>query len=137
MSKLEFPGLISWIDEVGMDELHKKYNNYLETLGDMSDEEDSFDLFVQHEYSIMKDQWDIDLNFKRDINVYLETNDVEIDVESAKLVLKKILEDHVDDIRYIIENEELAPDYNSSLAIVEAFWDKIIPAVENAMNNLE
>jgi len=125
----EFPNLITWMDEYGMVALHREHN---ERTGQLV----PFSRFVELRYREDKYVWKIRMNRSAQINISM-CEDGEIDEESAKLILRRMIEHCTDNgmILKVIENEDLAPDYQAALHIVEAFWSVIIPKIEKALED--
>lgn len=130
----EFPNLIDWIDDYGMVNLRMEFKRLRINIG--FGQLVSFERFIEQKYNEEKLGFDALMHRVNPINIEMD-DEGEIDIESAKLVLKRMIEKcHAAGmINRIIENEDLAPDYFSALHIVDAFWDVIIPKIEKALKD--
>jgi hypothetical protein len=132
MTPCNFPDLIDWIDDYGIDILHKEHDQYCSDNGSKK----SFSAFVNEEYAVAKCLFIEEINRVDHIDIEMNV-DGEIQIESAKLILLRIIERGIDAnmIMKIIEQEDLAPDYRCAISIVNAFWDVIIPKIEKALKD--
>ena len=117
-----------------MAELHDLHKNRIKVL---NCENISFNDFVQNYYEKTKKDWLDNINHKKLIDIEMN-DDGEVDIESAKIVLKEILSAGINAgmIKQVVLAEELAPDYNSALLIADAFWEVVMPAVEKSLKDL-
>jgi len=139
---MKFPCLIDWMEERGLDHLHAEHKDWQTTWGDKIE----FSDFVQKAYENTMQR--AHENAMADFHSNMESRRRPIEIpfdaagdvatESAKDVLKQIIDKGLLDgmMEKVIDKEELAPDYNCAFAIVNAFWDDVIPALEKAMKNI-
>lgn len=133
---MKFPSMIDWMDEYGMEELHRMHADF----NRMVDAPDmlEFSAFVEHQYEESKEQWDDGMNQAKAISVPMDM-DGEVDLENAKQVMVgvvRMLADEPGIIRSIIENDDLAPDYMCALHVVDRFWDTVVPGIEKALKKM-
>ena len=140
--------MIEWAFEIGQDELikmHKEYNYDMEQ-NDINKK--SFNEFVEYYYNESKAEWEDEIinttklyfvPYRTDENVDVVNEDVDIDLESAKLVLVQIINDAIKDgkVSDIILENEIAPDYRCVNHIVHSFIYKVIPAVTKMLEKLD
>lgn len=124
---IKFPNLIEWMDEMTMDELHKLHDEVEGT--------ESFSEFVGNEYEAHKEMWQDEMSKHREIR-FQANDEKDICDEMAKDLLCVILNKGTLEIKDIICQQEFAPDHHSAIQVVEAFWYKIIPAIEKTLKEL-
>ena len=132
----KFPSMISWMDDKGSNELHRLHEEFAKETG----ERQAFDYFVQGIYESEKMGWEESLNGPKCYHVpYAMDEDGDICLESAKIVLKEIINEGIRKGRVaeIILEDELAPDHDSAVAIANDFIYKIIPAIQDALVGLK
>jgi hypothetical protein len=134
MMLCEFPNLIDWIDDYGMINLRIEFKRLRINIG--FGQLVSFERFIEQKYNEEKLSFDNLMHRVNPINIDMDCEG-EIDIESAKLVLRRMIEHCTDKgmILNVIEKEDLAPDYFSALHIVDAFWNAIIPKIEKALKD--
>lgn len=129
----QFPTLIEFIDDFGLAELHKTHDSYNEECDEIS-----FDDFVKQHYEACKEMWYEDMNSTRLLSVPFD-NDNDICLESAKLtiveMINKSLKEHQP--MRIIQNEELSCDWSCCPSIIYELNNRVLPAIEKALNRLE
>jgi hypothetical protein len=147
---IRFPNMIDWIDDLGLDELHRLHNEDNEGL--------KFGDFVEKEYLIQKKEWtEVMCHSNKTINGTKKSSknfnffigekilrlnfdeNKDVATESAKIVLERIINISAEKglIKDIILCEELAPDYYSCRIVAESFWYKIIPAIKKTLDEME
>jgi hypothetical protein len=133
---VKFPTLIEFIDEVGLDELHATHKDYME---DMDENDTSFDTFVKQHYKCLKESWEDDIRYgKKEIFVpFDDVNDIVL--ETAKMVMKAIIDKGLKDglVAKTICEEDLVPEYCLVYPVLGEFYDKVVPAVEKALNEMK
>jgi hypothetical protein len=129
----KFPTLIEFIDEMGLDELHATHRSYVEECDEIS-----FSDFVKEHYEACRQIWEDDMNCVPRSFIVPFNEDNDITLESAKVVMKDIINDALMNkkVREIILENELAPNYESATMIVFEFRRTVLPAIEKALNEL-
>jgi hypothetical protein len=133
---IKFPSLIEWIDEYGLKELHAMHQDFMKDV----EQEISFENFVQQHYESCKEQWIDDMRLiPAKIKYELNNEGDDISLEMAKLVLKEMVNNSINngEVSRIVLSEDMAPEYNSSVSIINDFFDKVIPAIEKALEELK
>lgn len=132
---MKFPSMVDWMDEYGMEELHRMHVDF----NRMSDEPDlSFSDFVEHQYEENKEEWEDQMNRGKAISVPMHA-DGEIDLENAKQVMVGVVRHLCENpsiIHKIIDDEDLAPDYMCALHVVDRFWDTVVPGIDLALKKM-
>lgn len=132
---INFPNMIDWIDERGLEDLHKLHEKFLK---DYPNEKILFSDFVKNEYEGEKMQWeDFVYNTKNELRIKDDWNDTSI--ESACVIVKEILNKGIKEgmVQKIVVNDELAIDYDTAQVIVDTFFYQVIPTIEKTLNNLD
>lgn len=131
----KFPTMIEWIEDVGMSSLREQYDEY-------NNEEGvdplTFSQYVESSYEGAVDVWQGEM-FHRPRDMKIDFNeDGEIDSELAKQVFVTIVNEGIEEHRVgnIVLEYDMSPDPMSATMIVHTFWEKILPAVEDALKNL-
>lgn len=132
---IEFPGLIDWIDHMSLKELHSLHEDFEKA----NEKPVEFSKFVEMEYESAKDGWYEEMNYSRSLKVSND-EDGEIDLELAKHTFKILFDRAIRQggvVRDIILENDFAPDHNTALMIVDAFWYNLIPAIERTIKELK
>ena len=130
--RIDFPNMIDWIDSYSMGDLHDIHADF----ENMHQTKIEFSLFVKNMYDDEKRDWEDEMGRDRPLEIEMD-EEGEIDVESAKMVLKEIIWRGSEDGQVAkIICDDLTPDFCAARVVVNAFWDKVIPAVEKALKNL-
>lgn len=128
----KFPTLIEYIEEIGIDNLRKMYEDEMKNEGDVT-----FTEFVENEYHGAEAMWDDRMSDVKKLNVPFNL-EKEITVASAIEVLVTLVNESLknDKVPKIILENDLAPDAHTATYIVDAFNKTVIPAIEKTLNEL-
>jgi hypothetical protein len=131
---IQFPNLVDFMDEYGMNELHAMHKDHQNAIGDYC----SFSDFVQGYYEDARDEWSLEMirNTKIETPVFNDESDVDMSLQMAKECFAKIFnvgDRHITAGR-IVETNELAPDHNSAMMVVDTFHNQLIPAIQKFLN---
>jgi hypothetical protein len=131
---IEFPTMIEFIEDVGMESLHESHESYIEDTGEYGK---SFSNFVEEMYESHKQMFHDEMNFVKKIGYNVNDN-IDISVEMAKVVLVEIINKAIQkgDVKKIILEEELAPDCGSAMIVALEFRKTVIPAIEKTLRHL-
>jgi len=126
-----FPSMIEWIEQTGFTELRERHER-------CSHMYMSFDDFVNSAYNADKLIWEHDMCYRTKLTYEMD-DEQDMCIESAKYVLVKIINDAISkgDVVNIIDNEELAPDRDIFLHVVNIFMNQLIPAVDRMLKGLK
>jgi hypothetical protein len=127
---INFPTLIDWIDEEGMDDLHNRHNDFNSLI---KEAEISFSQFANNEYEHAKQIWIDEIYNGKCINIPFNEHG-DISIESAKQVINRLIDS--DTVGNTITDSDLAPDYHTAIMVNDAFWNVIVPAIKKAINNI-
>lgn len=131
---MNFPKFSDWVEETTFKTLHEEHEDWQK----VNDEKIDFDTFVKNQYEIEQDMFHDDMVAMRRKPKIEFDMEGEVDVESAKIVLARIIEKGVRKglIEQTIDKENLAPDHNCARHILDAFWDVVLPAVEENLGQV-
>lgn len=133
---IQFPDLIDWMDEMSLEELHSLHKDFEKNF----EKKIEFSKFVVDEYESAKTGWVEEMAYSRQIVDGCDPDGADdICLDSAKYIFKRIFDKGVDlnRVSNIICDDELAPDHNCAQVIVDAFWNKIVPAIEKTLKDLK
>lgn len=131
---MNFPHMIDWMDEFGMDNLHESHKTYNEDL----EKSLSFVQFVKEHYETCKQLWHDEMKNHGRIDVPFDIQEGNIAVEIAKATLAQIINKGLkcNTPRGIIDRDCLAPDHNCAHEIIKELRKTVLPAVQFTLNNL-
>lgn len=131
---MKFPTMIAWMEEKGFEELHKEYNEWRAV---PENGKEDFETFVQEQYTLEQADYNSQFGLRRDLKVDYDF-DGDVEVATAQIILVELIRRGIEDgeVRNIINQEELVPDYQCVEGVMEAFWTEVIPAIEKALNNM-
>jgi len=134
----KFPTIIEWIEESGFSSLREEYEDFKK--GDPDQKDTTFNSFVQGTYEMLKGAWEDEIYvIPKQHTIPIDMDDEgDIALESAKLVAKQILNKAIDDeeVGTIILEDELAPDHDAALWIIDDFVHRVIPAITKVLKEL-
>jgi len=130
-----YPSKIEWIEQTGFAELRRRYKEFLKDYG----VHENFDSFVDCLYDAEKMNWEQDMFHQTNLLSYEMDLEQDMCLESAKFVLVKIINNAIckGNVGSIVVNEELGPDHETSLNIVNDFMHQLIPAVDRMLKGFK
>jgi len=130
-----FPSMVEWIEQTGWEQLHMAHRDE----NDLSGCYRTFDHFVQDLYASAEQDWNEDMFHHNKLISYEMDLEQDMCMESAKFVLAKIINNAIckGNVGSIVVNEELGPDYETSLLIVNDFLYQLIPAVDRMLKEFK
>lgn len=127
---VNFPTMIDWIESVGFETLHEMQE-------DFKCQHEKFSTFVQRIYEEQKTDWRNEIGFSRKLKIDFDAFENNVSMLEAVSLFKEIVEESIGKkIFYKITLNDVIPDHNCALNVVNDFWNKVIPAVEKALNEL-
>jgi hypothetical protein len=134
----QFPNMIDWINEFGLDELHNEFeksSKLAESTGMTTSI--SFSSFVDIFYKMKKLEWEHNMRINFRFEEKIDENG-EIDFEIGKYVISSILNHAIaNDIKDKILKEELCPDYQTAVIIVDVIENTILPKIREALKGVD
>ena len=130
----KFPNLIDWMDDVGMAELHDQHMTY------MKDAQDNipFSNFVAAQHNVAEGMWEDEMFQTNPLKIEENEND-DMDLLIAKDIFVTIFNNGIEsaDPGIIVTQEECAPDAETAKYVINTFWNKVVPAVKKALEELK
>ena len=125
-----FPDLIDWMDEMNMGELHSLHKEVSPS--------SSFSSFVREEYEAQKQMWHDDMNTRCLLNYEINPEGNDMIFETAKYLLVEIVNNSIKsgNVKKILIEGDLTPDYRCDVDVINDFFFKIIPAMDNMLKDM-
>ena len=122
---MAFPTFINWLSDNGIENLRAEIC-----------EETDIDNYCDTKYRAEKNAWNIRMNDVVEMSLTLN-DDNPVEFEMAKVVLVEIINSNKEQVKEIIENEDLAPDHSCAEQILSEYNNNIIPKLEEYLRFLD